>query len=129
MSDFYVGNLRGHLAEALAVARNSKGGVFPVGTIIQLVPTEAMVKRAPGFFPEADDWEFFVLGASSAGTEIKQRGRGEVVNVGPTCFGCHGAAAQTDFVCENDNGCVALGLTDALITAIQNADPRCAPAP
>ncbi|HSQ00246.1 MAG TPA: hypothetical protein VL049_23750 [Candidatus Dormibacteraeota bacterium] len=70
-----------------------------------------------------------MLAPSNAGTAITKRGRGEVVNIGPPCFACHGAAPQTDFVCETDNGCVALGLSEALINAIQNADPRCAPAP
>jgi len=88
-----------------------------------------MVKRAPGFFPEAHDWEFFVLGVSTAGTEIRQRGRGEVVNIGSSCFACHGAAPQTDFVCESGNGCVPIDLSEALITFLQNADPRCAPSP
>ncbi len=126
---FRIANPLGHLEAALAVANGESPPPYPVGTIIQLVPVEAMVKRAPGFFPEANDWEFFVLGASSAGTEIKQRGRGEVVNVGTPCFACHGAAPQTDFVCENSNGCVPLNLSEALITAIQNSDARCAPAP
>jgi hypothetical protein len=58
-----------------------------------------------------------------------QRGRGQVVNIGSPCLACHSAASQTDFVCETDNGRVALGLSEALITAIQNADPRCAQAP
>jgi hypothetical protein len=126
---FRIANPIGGLDAALAVARGEAPPPYPVGTIIQLVPQEAMVKRAPGFFPDAHDWEFFVLTPSTAGTQITQRGRGEVVNIGMPCFTCHGAAPHTDFVCETGNGCVALGLTEELITAIQNADPRCAPAP
>lgn len=98
------------------------------GTIIQLVPAEAMVKRGAGFFPDADDWEFFVLSPSSTGTEIAKRGRDEVVNIGPPCFACRSAAAQEDLICETTNGCVALNLSEALINALQNGDPRC-PAP
>jgi hypothetical protein len=126
---FRVANPLGHLDAALAVARGEAPPPYPVGTILQLVPVEAMVKRAPGFFPEAHDWEFFVLGVSTAGTEIKQRGRGEVVNIGSSCFACHGAAPQTDFVCETANGCAPIDLGEALITFLQNADPRCAPSP
>jgi hypothetical protein len=126
---FRIANPLGHLDAALAVARGEAPPPYPLGTIVQLVPGEAMVKRAPGFFPAANDWEFFVLGVSTAGTAITQRGRAEVVNIGAPCFACHGAAPQTDFICETANGCVALGLSEALITAIQQADPRCAPAP
>ncbi|MGH7790228.1 MAG: hypothetical protein ACRERC_25395 [Candidatus Binatia bacterium] len=122
---FRIANPLGYLDEALAVARGEAAPPYPVGTIIQLVPNEAMVKRAPGFYPEAHDWEFFVLSASGAGTDITQRGRGEVVNIGAPCFACHAAAPQTDFVCESANGCVALNLSEALITFLQENDPRC----
>jgi hypothetical protein len=123
---FRITNKLGHLDEALAVAHGAAPPPYPVGTIIQLVPMEAMVKRGGGFFPDAHDWEFFVLSPSAAGTQILQRGREEVINVGPiTCFGCHGAAPQTDFICESGNGCVALNLSEALIDALQTGDPRC----
>src|SRR5689334_13406953 len=56
---FFVANRLGHLDEALAVANDPSGGTYPVGTVIQLVPQEAMVKRAPGFDAASDDWEFF----------------------------------------------------------------------
>src|SRR4051812_30002009 len=68
--DFYVGNLLGHQPEALAVARNPKGGTFPAGTIVQLVPTEAMVKHHPGWDASTRDWEFFQLALSKTGTRI-----------------------------------------------------------
>ena len=68
-----------------------------------------------------------MLAASASGTEIVERGRFDVVNIGPPCFTCHGAAPRTDFVCESSNGCSALGLSEALIDAIQNGDPRCNP--
>src|SRR3954447_10190124 len=45
---YFVTNLLGHEQAALAVARSPKGGKFPVGTLIQLVPQEAMVKRRAG---------------------------------------------------------------------------------
>jgi len=126
---FRIANHAGHLDEALAVANGEMPPPYPVGTIIQLVPQEAMVKRGDGFFPAGHDWEFFVLSASSAGTQIKKRGRDEVVNIGPPCFACHGAAPQTDFICETNNGCVALNLPESLIDRLQETDPRCAPTP
>jgi len=124
---FRIANPLGHLDEALAVANGEMPPPYPIGTMIQLVPQEAMVKRGGGFFPDAHDWEFFLLSASSSGTEIVQRGRGEVVNplAGVPCFTCHGAAPQTDFVCETNNGCVPLNLSVDLITLLQNRDPRC----
>src|SRR5579863_343293 len=42
-------NVLGHQAEMLAVASSPDGGVYPEGTVIQLVPTEASVKRFAGF--------------------------------------------------------------------------------
>lgn len=125
---FRIANKLGHLDEALAVANGDAPPPYPVGTIIQLVPNEAVAKRGNGFFPEANDWEFFSLSVSPAGTEIRQRGRGEVVNIGPPCFACHSAATQTDLVCETDNGCIALNLSEDLINALQQGDPRCAAA-
>src|ERR671918_719140 len=67
--------------DTVAVAEDTEGGgPFPVGTIIQLVPQEAMVKRAPGFDPDSNDWEFFALDVSPEGTKIVTRGGAEVVN-------------------------------------------------
>ena len=123
---FRIANALGHLDEALAVANGDMPPPYPIGTIIQLVPTEAMVKRGAGFFPEASDWEFFVLSPAGGVTQIIKRGRGEVVNLRTTsCFGCHGAASQKDFICENGNGCVALGIPESIIDRLQNGDPRC----
>ncbi len=123
---FRITNALGYLDEALAVAHGDAPPPYPVGTIIQLVPMEAMVKRGAGFFPEANDWEFFVLSASGAGTEIVKRGRGEVTNIGPiACFACHSAAPQKDLVCETGNGCIALSLSEDLINLLQERDPRC----
>ncbi len=94
VGDHFVANVRGHLAQALAVARSAKGGVYPVGTIIQLIPQEAMVKRAKGFSPATKDWEFFSLDVSATGTKILSRGGAKVVNrFGGSCASCHSAAA------------------------------------
>src|SRR5262249_36615828 len=74
---FYLDNLLGNLDVTLAVATSATGGPYPPGTIIQLVPTEAMVKRDKGFNPVTHDWEFFELDVSKDGTEIRKRGVAE----------------------------------------------------
>jgi hypothetical protein len=124
---FFVDNVAGDLDGTLAVADDPEGGTYPVGTVIQLIPQEAMVKRAPGFDPGSNDWEFFTLDVTAAGTKIVTRGGSEVINrfSGTSCAGCHSAAEpQFDFVCEDDHGCAPLPVGDDVITAIQNADPR-----
>jgi hypothetical protein len=123
---FFVDNRLGHLEEALRVANSPSGGVYPVGTIIQLVPQEAMVKRRKGWSPKTNDWEFFFLSTSSTGTEIMTRGQAETVNrFGGNCADCHALAeAKWDFVCEQDHGCEPLPIGRDVIQAVQNADPR-----
>ena len=123
---FYLDNRLDHLDEALEVANSPDGGTYPVGTIIQLVPQEAMVKRRAGFSPATNDWEFFFLSVSPEGTVIEVRGADEVVNrFGGNCASCHAAAdPQFDMVCEDDHGCEPLPIDDNLILAIQEADPR-----
>ncbi len=124
---FFVDNVAGDLEGTLAVANDPEGGTYPVGTVIQLIPQEAMVKRAPGFDPDSNDWEFFTLDVTASGTTIVTRGGSEVINrfSGTSCAGCHSAAEpQFDFVCEDDHGCAPLPVGDDVITAIQNADPR-----
>ena len=124
---FFVSNLRGELDEAVAVAEDPEGGVYPVGTVIQLIPQEAMVKRAPGFDADSNDWEFFTLEATAEGTTIVTRGGSEVVNgfSGLSCASCHSAAEpEFDFVCEDTHGCAPLPVGDDVITAIQQSDPR-----
>jgi hypothetical protein len=129
---FFVDNRLGHLDEAVAVANNPDGGVYPVGTVIQLVPQEAMVKRAAGFDPATNDWEFFSLDVSVQGTTILTRGGAEVINRfgGNSCADCHQKAEpKWDFVCEQDHGCEPLPIGDDVIAAIQRADPRPASPP
>jgi hypothetical protein len=126
VGDHFVGNLRGHLAQALAVARSDKGGTYPVGTIIQLVPQEAMVKRAKGFSPATNDWEFFSLDATATGTKILSRGGAAVLNrFGGSCASCHGAAQpQFDLVCGTTHGCAPLPIGADVIASLQKSDPR-----
>ncbi len=124
---FRITNKLGLLEEALELARTPEvGGQYPVGTIIQLFPGEAMVKRGERFDPDNNNWEYFELDVSAAGTEIRVRGRDDVVNrFGGQCFGCHAGARDFDFICESGRGCVDLGLSPDLLDAIRNADPRC----
>jgi hypothetical protein len=124
---FYITNVLGDVDASVAVANSPNGGTYPVGTLIQLIPTEAMVKRAPGFAPQTNDWEFFSLSVSAQGTEILDRGSDQVVNAfGGNCLDCHSKAApQWDLICEQDHGCDPLPFTQEQIEAVQNADPRC----
>lgn len=126
VGEHFVDNVRGHLAQALAVARSAQGGRYPVGTILQLVPQEAMVKRAPRFSPATNDWEFFSLDVSATGTRILSRGGAKVLNrFGGSCASCHAAAgSQFDFVCGSDHGCAPLPIGADVITALQKSDPR-----
>src|SRR5262245_59609722 len=64
---FYVDNLRGDLKGTLAVANSKTGGTYPPGSVIQLVPGEAMVKGNKGASPATRDWEFFELDVSKDG--------------------------------------------------------------
>jgi mono/diheme cytochrome c family protein len=126
VDSYFVANKLGHQSEALAVARSPKGGKFPVGTLIQLVPQEAMVKRRAGFNPATHDWEFFFLNVSPAGTQIVTRGTDKVVNrFGGNCASCHlAAAAKWDMICKHDHGCEPLPVGDDVIRAVQLSDPR-----
>src|SRR5207237_3546069 len=90
------------LAEAMRIFKDSVPNTdYPVGTILQLVPFEAMVKHPSEKFPKTNGWEFFALDISAAVTKIRDRGD-SVVNLsqGKTCLSCHQPAATFDFVCE-----------------------------
>jgi hypothetical protein len=69
---FYVDNLRGNLDATLAAANSTTGAVYPPGSVIQLIPGEAMVKQDGGFNAATHDWEFFELDVSKDGTKISQ---------------------------------------------------------
>ncbi len=123
---FYLWNPLGHLDDAVQVANAPSGGTYPVGTVIQLIPTEAMVKRAAGWSPTTADWEFFFLGVSETGTTIDARGTQDVTNPLGSCFDCHAKAEpQWDLICEKMHGCDPLPVGDDVIEMIQNDDPRC----
>jgi len=124
---FFVGNLKGNIAGTLKVARSPTGGVYPPGSVVQLVPTEVMVKQPKGFNEATHDWEFFELNVSKESSTIRKRGFAEVVNrFGGNCFGCHiKAEPKWDFICETGHGCDPIALTDTMIKALQHTDPRC----
>lgn len=123
---FRIANMLGRLDEALAVAHGDAPFPYPPGTIIQLIPNEAMVKRGGNYDLDNANWEYFVIDPRSGETKITQRGRDEVSNAPIACFACHSAARAVDFICESGNGCIELGLSQELVLAIQRNDPRCA---
>ena len=115
------------LKEAMHIFRNSiPDRQYPVGTILQLIPFEAMVKHPREKFPKTNGWEFFALDVSEAGTKIRDRGD-NVVNLsqGVTCLSCHQPAARYDFVCEKGHGCAPIPFDDQKIAELQKGDLRC----
>lgn len=124
---FYVDNLLGDLEATIAVAESTDGGNYPPGSIVQLVPTEVMVKHPPGWNAGTRDWEFFELDVSVEGSSIRNRGFADVVNkFGGNCFGCHiKAEPQYDLICELDHGCDPIPISREVIAGIQAEDPRC----
>jgi hypothetical protein len=129
---FFIDNRLGHLDQTLAVANNPNGGVYPVGTLIQLIPTEAMVKRRAGFDPTTNDWEFFALKVSADGvTNVADHGSAQVINqLGLNCLNCHAKADKKfDLVCEDTHGCDPLPITFEQIKIVQSRDPRASKKP
>lgn len=131
VGDVYVDNLLGQLDATKAVASSAAGGIYPPGSVLQLIPGEAMVKLDKGARPETSDWEFFALDVQPEGVKIKQRGGKEVGNMFGSCFSCHtNAAPQRDLVCGKGNGCPPVvfpgGIDNAKLTAaLQKTDKRC----
>ncbi len=126
---FYIDNLLGNKRKTLAAANAKKGGVYPPGSVVQLVPGEVMVKGQPGSSPVTKDWEFFELDVSPEGSKIRKRGYADVVNrFGGNCFACHvQAKPEWDMICEQSHGCQPIPLNHAMFTALQKSDPRCVP--
>lgn len=127
---FYVANLLGNLEGTLAVARSESGGTYPPGSVVQLVPTEVMVKHPAGYNPATRDWEFFELDVAADTTSIRGRGFADVNNrFGGNCFACHvKAEPRWDMICETGHGCDPIPLTRDMVAVLQKADPRCASA-
>lgn len=126
---FYVDNLLGPVDATLAAANAKSGAIYPAGSVVQLVPTEAMVKREKGFNPATGDWEFFDLDVSMTATSVRTRGFAEVKNrFGGNCFACHVPAREPwDFICESGHGCDPIPIDHAMTGALQRSDPRCGP--
>lgn len=124
---FYVDNLLGNVAGTMAAANAPQGAPYPPGSVVQLVPTEAMVKREAGFSPATNDWEFFELDVNGSGTRIVKRGFAEVNNrFGKNCFACHVPAREPwDFICEKNHGCEPIPIDHTMTGALQRSDPRC----
>ncbi len=124
---FYVDNLLGNKEGTLAAANAPKGTIYPPGSVVQLVPTEVMVKRETGFSPATGDWEFFELEVNASGSKILKRGFAEVNNrFGKNCFACHVPAREPwDFVCESNHGCEPIPIDHKMTGALQRSDPRC----
>lgn len=124
---FYVDNLiEGQLDKTIAVA-TAESGDYPAGSVVQLVPTEVMVKHPKGFNAATKDWEFFELNVSAQGSAIHKRGFVDVVNrFGGNCFGCHvKAKPQFDMICETGHGCDPIPLTPQISQLLQKTDARC----
>ena len=118
------------LARALRVAESDRPHLhYPVGTIIQVFPFDAMAKRGGHFNPEGGGWEFFNLEVTAQRTRIVGRTETDGTALG-NVFGscqnlfCHGArqARRFDFVCEGH--LPPLPIDDAEFQALR-ADPRC----
>ena len=123
---FFVDNILGNLDATLAVANSSSGGNYPPGSLLTLVPDEAMIKHQQGWNPATNDWEFFLLDLSAEGASISARGGAEVASPSGSCFGCHQLARpEWDLVCGVDHGCAPIPFTLEQIRGAQSMDPRC----
>ena len=124
---FFVSNLLHELEGTISAAMSPEGAIYPPGSVVQLVPSEVMVKHHKGWNKKTNDWEFFELDVSEEGSKIKVRGTTQVVNkFGGNCFECHQKAEpQWDFICEGDHGCDSLPIPDFMIRWAQSGDPRC----
>ena len=79
------------LKEAIRIFKDSVSDKeYPTGTVLQLIPTEAMVKHDRAAFPNTNGWEFFALKVSTDGTTIQERGD-KVLNTSlkKPCLDCH----------------------------------------
>jgi hypothetical protein len=125
--NFFVDNLLGDREATLAVAESPTGSTYPPGSLVQVIPTTAMVKHEPGHNPETNDWEFIELSVTADGATILGRGFAELnMRNGLNCFTCHEPSkAAWDMICEQGHGCIPIPLTPVMISALQNTDPRC----
>jgi hypothetical protein len=124
---FFVDNVLGDVAATLAVARSPTGGTYPPGSLVQVIPTTAMLKHQPGHNPETNDWEFIELDVKSGGVTILGRGYAELnMRSGQNCLACHKPAkAKWDLICDRTQDCIPIPLTPAMLRGLANTDPRC----
>ncbi len=122
---FYLTNLLGNTAEAVRIAEAGFAEPAPVGTVVQLIPQEAMVKLPDGTSPSTNDWEYFILQNNQGGSAITERGFEDISNVAGTCNSCHSGAAERDFICEDTMLCAAAALPRELVDSLVENDPRC----
>ncbi len=124
---FWLSNPLGQAYEDEAVRIAEAGMVerLPAGTIIQLIPQEAMVKLPEGSDPETGDWEYFNLAVSAEGTTIVERGGAEVSNAAGSCLSCHAGAIERDYVCEQTGLCADAAIPRTIVDALVGDDQRC----
>lgn len=120
-----VWNPLGHQNEAVDHARQRSLGSYPVGTVIQLFPGEASVKRGRGFSPATGDWEFLVLNVDSGESVITARGTTDIGNAAGSCLSCHGGAQAFDYACFTNTSCVPLPSFINTTVVPADDDPRC----
>ena len=58
---FFVDNILGNLDDTVAAAMQPEGAPYPPGSVVQLIPTEAMIKNYKGWSTKTNDWDFFEL--------------------------------------------------------------------
>ena len=126
VGNHFVGNLLGHLDAALAVAQFTRRRRLPGGHD-HPARSAGSDGQAPGGM-ERGQPRLGVLLARHVrdGNQDPDPRRDPVLNrFGLDCLSCHAQAdAQWDFVCEKDHGCDPIPLTDQLIVALQQGDPR-----
>lgn len=113
------------LKEAVRIFETGAAEEYPVGTTLQLVPFEVMVKHEKAKFPNSNGWEFFLLEVSATGSKILQRGDSAANQLG-NCLTCHKGSAKFDYVCSKDHGCPPIPVTNEMIVGMQGKDARCA---
>lgn len=124
---FFVDNLLpDQLAKTVEIAEKGQGA-YPVGSVVQLVPSEVMIKHPKGTNPTTNDWEFVELAVSEQGSQFSARGFDNVKNkFGGNCLDCHQKAKpEFDLICETGHGCDPIPITRPMIKVIQKTDPRC----
>ena len=122
---FYLTNLLGATDDAVAIAEAGFEQPLPPGTLIQLIPQEAMIKGLPGSSPETDDWEFFLINPAGGDDAIVERGFDSISNAAGTCWGCHVGARARDGVCEQTGTCADAAVPRSVVDALVASDPRC----